>query len=170
MFKWFRVGWLLLGLLLLVPARAALATTPCLPISSDQAFQGAEAVVFGRLYKVQTTEALVHTIVAERVYKGDPPTPISARLYAGTPTSPYKQGSLYTFYLKKDEKSNWRLDSCDPNHEGEPTAAEAALFGEGRAPNPPDTSRLWIPILAMSVAVGGVGVVLLRNRFRRSRS
>jgi hypothetical protein len=164
MFKWFRVGWLLL--LLLVLPSAALATTPCQPLTPAEAFQNADAVVYGRLYKVETTESLVHTIVAEKVYKGEPPTPISATYPSMTPVSPFKEGVLYTFYLAKTDKG-FQINACAPNHSGTPSAEEAALFGEGRAPAPPDTSKLWIPIVAMGVAVGGVGLVVLRNRFGR---
>lgn len=168
MFKWFRVGWLLPVLLLLLPT-TALATTPCPPITSAEAFESATAVVYGRLYKVETTQALIHTIVAERVYKGEPPTPISARYTGPGATSPYKEGKLFTFYLNRDEKGNWLLDQCAPHHEDLPTTEEAAIFGEGRPPAPPDTSRLWIPIVAMGVAVGGVLLVLLRNKFGRKK-
>lgn len=164
MFKWFRVGWLLPVLLLLLIPRAAFATTPCQPVTTAQAFEGATTVVYGRLYKVETTEALVHTIVAELVYKGEPPTPISAKYPSMTPTSPFKEGELYTFYLT-GTKGSYVIEPCAPNHVGAPTAEEAALFGEGKPPAPPDTSRLWIPIVAMSVAVGSVLLVVLRNRF-----
>jgi hypothetical protein len=165
MFKWFRVGWLLVALLLM--PNPALATSPCQPQTVAQALESATAVVYGRLYKVETTEALVHTIVAEKVYKGEPPTPISARYPLQVAKSPFTEGKSYTFYLNKDEKGNWQISPCATHHEGPPTAEEAALFGEGRAPAPPDTSKLWIPIVAMSVAVGGVGLVLLRNRLGR---
>lgn len=168
MFKWFRVGWLLLLFVLLVPG-AALATTPCQPVTTAEAFGSATTVVYGRLYKVETTESLVHTIVAERVYKGEPPTPISAKYPSSTPTSPFKEGELYTFYLTGTNGS-YMIEPCAPNHTGAPTTEEAALFGEGKEPAPVDTSRLWIPIVAMSVAVGSVLLVVLRNRFVKPRN
>lgn len=163
MFKWFRVGLLLPLLLLLLPTFAS-ATTPCQPLTPAQAFQDSTTVVYGRLYKVETTESLVHTIVAERVYKGEPPTPLSAKYSSISPTSPFKEGELFTFYLT-GAKSSLQIDPCAPNHAGAPTAEEAVVFGEGQAPAPPDTSKLWIPIVAMTVAVGSVLLVVLRNRF-----
>lgn len=166
MFKWFRVSWLLALLLLVVPGGAQ-ATTPCVEMPLAKHLEGATAVVYGRLYNVKTTSTLVHTIVPERVYKGAPPTPVTASFPTMNATSPFKEGELYTFYLAGNERGDWQIIDCAPNHTGQPTAEEVALFGEGRAPAPPDTSKLWIPVVAMSVAVGGVGIVLLRNRFVR---
>jgi hypothetical protein len=166
MFKCFRVA-VLLSLCLLFFAAPPASAFGCPDSSLQGDLSRSQSIVYGRLYKVETTDALVHTIVAEKVYKGDPPTPIAAR-YTGTgATSPFEPGKLYTFYLDKDEKGNWLLSPCARSHEGLPTAEEAALFGPGRPPAPPDTSKLWIPIVAISVAVGGVLAVLLRNRLGR---
>jgi hypothetical protein len=148
--------------LFLLPVRPAGAFS-CVATTPAENFARSAAIVQGRLYKVETTDDQLLTIVAERVFKGDPPTPIQAH-YA-LEKLPFHVGEVYIFFLDRDERGRWLISPCAPHHAGPPTAEEAALFGEGKAPAPPDTSRLWIPIVAASVAVGSVGFVLLRNRF-----
>jgi hypothetical protein len=152
----------LMALFLLLPARPAGALS-CVATTPAENLTKSAAVVQGRLYKVETTDDQLLTIVAERVFKGDPPTPIQAH-YA-LEKLPFQVGEVYIFFLDRDERGRWLISPCAPHHAGPPTAEEVALFGEGKAPAPPDTSRLWIPIVAASVAAGSVAFVLVRNRF-----
>jgi hypothetical protein len=170
-----------LVLALLLAAMATVAPgrvqADCAWPSGPQALARADVVLFGRVAAVDIRMTdTYYTVVAEQIYKGQPANPVIVRIGSGSrriSSEDYRmqEGTAHTLYLRAGSGGNYETDACSGSHEGRPGPEETPLLGQGQAAPPAvlptDARHQWTVFIAMAVAFGAVGLVVLRARRKR---
>lgn len=152
-------------------APAPVGAVTCGELTPEARVERAEVVAYGSVLKVtQGTADTKYTIMLHQLYKGEPPNPVTVYTDGGATVqsdSGYHmvRRSDHTLYLVRLADGRYFTGVCDGSHPGEPTAEERRVLGQGRvAPGQPEPFRFWIPWIALGVAGGAIGLVLLSRR------
>lgn len=161
--------------LTVLPGQAA---ADCIMTSPTEHVANAAVIMYGKVTAIdERSQETYFTVTPEQVYKGTPGNPIIVRSDSGrnrVSTVDYhmKLNESHTLYLRPDDKY-YTTNACTGSHPGPVRDDEAKLLGAGQPAPPPDPAaqpfepRPWVPIIAVAVALGAFGVVLLSIRRRR---
>jgi hypothetical protein len=178
--RWFGI---LAALLIMVALLPGAAVADCAVRNPAASIGAVPVILYGKVTEVdQRSRDTYYTVSAQTIYKGEPENPVILHIKSGRNQSTsidhtMRQDELHTLYLLPDGKGYYATDVCQGSHLGPPTADEVqAGLGAGR-PAPPEQParrvspfRNWIPFIAIGVAFGAMGAVLLINMRRKRRA
>lgn len=174
----------MLAILLLVLGTASAPTivrASCVGATLPELRDRADVIVSGQVTSIdQSSTQTYYTVTLNTVYKGSPKNPlvVYSPTGSGKVTSvDYRMtgGTVHTLYLRMGSSGYYETDACAGSHEGQPTADELKLLGQGQTAPPPSKaptlpSGSWIPFTAIGVTAVAVLLVLwsIRRANRQS--
>lgn len=163
----------------------------CARITTEEQTAAADVIVEAKVARVDQPKSggTYTTVTVNRVYKGNPPNPLL--IYSQSDRNSFtsvdyemKPGEEHTLFLKAGEEKGLKVyttDICMGSHKGSLLAMELKLLGAGQDAPPTgalpkvpgiasgDTSRLWIPWVAVGVTASALLAAIYGSRLIKRR-